>query len=290
MSHKRKILVQLDPDPQPSVFDSVVAVDAGVEQLFRHSHVTPENVRALVHGAIFTRGMDDLKSTALFLGGSDVALAERIREAVLAAFFGPMRVSLLFDPNGANTTASAAVLAAGKHVAWPETTVTVLAATGPVGQRVVRVLARAGAQVRVASRTRERAQQVCDAVAARVPQARLQAMPTSTSKETAQAMMGAEVVFAAGAAGVTLLSEEVRSACSSLRVAVDLNAVPPAGIEGVEVMDRGQARHGLVCYGAIGVGGTKMKIHKEAIRRLFDSNTQVLDAEEIYAIGQDLQS
>jgi hypothetical protein len=67
-----------------------------------------------------------------------------------------------------------------------------------------------------------------------------------------------------------------------------LSAVPPAGLGGIEVTDSGKARDGMLCYGAIGVGGTKMKIHKAAIRQLFERNDQVLDAEEIFEIGKRL--
>jgi hypothetical protein len=69
-------------------------------------------------------------------------------------------------------------------------------------------------------------------------------------------------------------------------VAIDLNAVPPLGIEGVEVSDKGVERDGVICYGAIGVGDTKMKVHKAAIVKLFESNKHVLDAEEVYEIAQ----
>src|SRR6185437_16102572 len=110
-STKPKVLIQLDTDPQPSVFDAVVAVDAGAEHLFRHGGVTPENVRDLVYGALFTRGPADLNQTALFVGGSDVAAAEAVLQAVRGAFFGPCHVSVLFDANGCNTTAAAAMLA-----------------------------------------------------------------------------------------------------------------------------------------------------------------------------------
>ena len=68
-------------------------------------------------------------------------------------------------------------------------------------------------------------------------------------------------------------------------MAIDLNAVPPTGIEGVEVGDKAVEREGSICYGAIGVGDTKMKIHKAAIARLFEANNQVLDAEEIFALA-----
>ena len=144
---KAKILVQLDSDPQASVFDAVVAVDAGVDQLLRHGGVQASQVRDLVYGAMFTRGGDDLRSTAIFVGGSDVAAGEALLAAGAARrFFGPMRVSVMLDSNGANTTAAAAVLAAAKHCPLAGAEAVVLAATGPVGSRVVRLLALRGAQ------------------------------------------------------------------------------------------------------------------------------------------------
>ena len=80
----------------------------------------------------------------------------------------------------------------------------------------------------------------------------------------------------------------MRDTCPTLRMAIDLNGVPPAGIEGVELIDKGQDRGGVVCYGALGVGGTKMKIHKAAIVRLFEVNNAVLDIEEVYDIALNL--
>ena len=87
-----------------------------------------------------------------------------------------------------------------------------------------------------------------------------------------------------------LLPEEVRAAADSVKVVIDLNAVPPLGVEGLEVTAKKEDQHGAVCYGAIGVGGTKMKIHLAAIRKLFTANDLVLDAEEIFAIGQELEA
>jgi hypothetical protein len=281
-----KILVQFDTDAHASVFDAVVAIDAGVDQLLQYSGVTPETVRDLVHGAMFTRGPQDLHQTALFIGGSNVAAGEALLRKVTECFFGPMRVSVLLDANGANTTAAAAVLAAGRHAVLSEATVLVLAATGPVGQRAVRLLAREGATVRVASRRRDRAEAACHAVAQAVPAARLSAWETTSPETTAAAAAGVQVVIAAGTAGVELLPADVRRRCPNLRVAIDLNAVPPAGIAGIQATDKAAERDGVIGYGALGVGGTKMKIHKAAIARLFERNDQVLDAEQVYALGQ----
>ncbi|MBX9626739.1 MAG: bifunctional NADP-dependent methylenetetrahydromethanopterin dehydrogenase/methylenetetrahydrofolate dehydrogenase, partial [Gemmataceae bacterium] len=118
MSDKPTILLQLDTDPLPSVFDRVVAVDAGAQHVFAYGGVTPQNVAPLVHGCIFTRGPKDLHRTAIFVGGSDVAAAEAVLAEVkkhLIPQYG-MSVSVLLDPNGANTTAAAAVRAAGRHL------------------------------------------------------------------------------------------------------------------------------------------------------------------------------
>jgi hypothetical protein len=283
---KRKILIQLDCDPHASVFDRVVAIDAGADELFSYGGVKPEQVAGLVHGAIFTRHPRDLKRTALFIGGSDVAAGERLMaEAVKAMIpaFG-LRVSVLLDANGANTTAAAAVRAAGRHLGLKETRALVLGGTGPVGQRVALLLAQEGAHVRVGSRQLARSTATVEAIKARVPQARVEPVaadgPDHVSDRT--------LIVNAAAAGFVLLPKSALPACKALKVAMDLNAVPPLGIEGIQVTDKGVEREGVVYYGAIGVGDTKMKLHRAAVARLFESNDQVMDAEEVYALGEGL--
>jgi len=285
---KSKILLQLDSDTQASVFDAVVAIDAGVDHLLSHGSVEVSQVRDLVFGAMFTRGGDDLRSTAIFIGGSDVSRGEALLAQVQRTFFGPVRVSVMLDSNGANTTAAAAVLAAAKHTPMANADAVVLAATGPVGSRVVRLLAMEGASVRVASRNRARAEAVCQAVAAKISGARLTPVETASPAQTEAALKDAQIVIAAGAPGIELLSAKTRVECRPLQVAIDLSAVPPAGLAGVEATDKAKMRENVACYGAIGVGGMKMKIHKAAIQQLFTANDQVLDAEEIYRIAQSL--
>src|SRR5690242_7775948 len=166
MSDKPTILVQLDTDPLPSVFDRVVAVDAGAQHVFSYGGVTPQNVMGLVHGCIFTRGPKDLHRTAIFVGGSDVAAGEAVLAEVrkhLIPQYG-LSVSAMLDSNGANTTAAAAVRAAGRHLDLSSAQSLVLGATGPVGQRVVRLLAKSGGHVRVGSRQKDKAEAVCRVV------------------------------------------------------------------------------------------------------------------------------
>jgi hypothetical protein len=284
-----KILLCLDTDPQPSVFDGIVALDAGVDHLLRHGGVTPNQVRELVHGAMFTRSGEALRHTAVFIGGSDVQAGEHLLAAVQRSFFGKVRVSVMLDSNGANTTAAAAVIIAGRHVSLgPETTAAVLGATGPVGQRVVRMLAKEGAEVRVASRKMPRAEGVCHRVSQAVAGARV--TPHVLEEGGVEPIVtGAQLVISTGAAGVEMLSEKVRKSDASLSVAIDLNAVPPAGIGGVAPQDKAVERDGQVCYGALAVGGVKLRLHKAALGRMFETNDLVLDADAVYALGKHLE-
>jgi hypothetical protein len=290
MSDKRTILIHLDTDEQPSAFDRVVAVDAGVDELFSYGGVRPEAVQGLVHGAIFTRGPKDLHRTAVFIGGSDVAAGEALLQEVNRHFlpkFG-LQVSVMLDSNGANTTAAAAVRCAARHLDLAAATALVLG-TGSVGQRVGRLLARQGAAVRFGTRRPERAEALCGDIRAAVPGAKLEVAKTATTDGLRHALTGCSVLVSAGPPQVTLASQEVWQGVAGLRVVVDLNAVPPTGVEGVAVHEQGQADdQGRHRYGAIGVGGLKMKVHKAALAKLFTAHNLTLDSVAVYAIAAGL--
>jgi len=288
----KRVLIQLDCDPQPSTFDAIVAVDAGADVLLRHGGVTPEAAVPLVHGGMFTRGGGDLASTAIFIGGSDVAAAEAVARRVAKTFFGPVRMGVLVDPSGANTTAAAAVVAALRHLSsggQPARAV-VLGGTGPVGQRVGRLLARKGMQVTLGSRSLDRAEATARTLAEQVPGPQIRGIASSggvtAGSPLAEVLATADLVVAAGAAGAVLLDAAGREAAASARVLIDLNAVPPAGIHGIVAGDKARADGRQLLYGALGVGGTKMKIHRAAIERIFAQPDAFLDAEELLAIGE----
>jgi threonine dehydrogenase-like Zn-dependent dehydrogenase len=286
----RKLLLQLDSSLHPSAFDRIVALDGGADEVLSYGAVTEDAVRDLVHGAIFTRGPKDLHNTAIFIGGTDMASGERLLAAARAAFFGPMRVSIMLDSNGSNTTAVAAVAklqqvagaVAGRRAV-------VVAGTGPVGMRAAGLLAQAGADVVVTSRRTEGGVAVADAIRQRFgATVRPVAMPGSA--QAASVLEGAELLLSAGGAGIRLVPRDAWAERSGLRAAVDVNAVPPLGVEGIEVTDNSTDRNGVTVFGALGVGHLKMKLHKACIARLFERNDFVLDAEAIADIARGLVS
>jgi saccharopine dehydrogenase-like NADP-dependent oxidoreductase len=168
----------------------------------------------------------------------------------------------------------------------------VLGATGPVGQRVARLLASRGASVHVASRSLPRAEEAAAQVRAVVPDARCEPVEWSGGVQAAAAVARlverADLVVAAGRAGVTMLDGPGRALATSAKVFIDLNAVPPAGIDGILPTDKARRDGSAVVYGALAVGGLKMRIHRAAIARIFERADVFLDAEELLALGESL--
>jgi methylenetetrahydrofolate/methylenetetrahydromethanopterin dehydrogenase (NADP+) len=281
----KKLLYQFDTDTLPSVFDNVVGYDGGADHISSYGGVNAENVGGLVEGAIFTRSPKDKKNTALFLGGSNMAQGEAVLRAIRSKFFAKFRVSIMFDCNGSNTTAAAAVawLAHGRALGGKRAVV--LAGSGPVGQRAAVLLAREGAHVAITGRKLSGIQSARDAIKARFG-IDVEAIEAPTNTDRAAAIKGAHIVLATGASGVTLLDAQQWQDSPSLELIADANASPPAGIEGIGLSDRAASSHGKILFGALGCGALKLALHRACIARLFGQNDLVLDAEEIYGIAK----
>ena len=281
----KSILVQFDTDTQPSVFDRIVAIDAGVDQLFSYGGITPGNVTGLVHGVMFTRGPADLKNSAIFIGGSNVSDGETLLKIVEKTFFGPMRVSVMMDSNGCNTTAAAAIASARKHLPLASLSAIVLGATGPVGLRAAELLALEKAHVTLVSRTIDRAEAACSSIRRKVDGACVSAATASSTLEFETVSRGHQIIIAAGAAGACFLEAGTLSRLDGLRLAIDLNAVPPVGIADIGVTDKAVIKSGVVCFGALGVGGLKMKIHKQAVASLYEAADRILETRALYDLA-----
>jgi methylenetetrahydrofolate/methylenetetrahydromethanopterin dehydrogenase (NADP+) len=281
----KRLLLLLDSDPIPSVYDIFVGYDGGADHVVSYGGITPGNVGALIDGAIFTRGPDEKKHTAIFIGGANMAAGEELLTAVTKHFFGNFRVSVMLDSNGSNTTAAAAVAQIGKTMPLAGKKAVVLAGTGPVGLRAAALFAKEGAQVSLTSRDQKRAAAACRLIKARFG---MSPTPLEAIDNDARgaAIQGADIVFAAGAIGVELLEERHWRDEWTIELIADCNAQPPLGIGGIEATDKGKARQQKLAFGALGIGGLKLKLHRACIGQLFQSSAQVLDAEEIYALAK----
>lgn len=284
----KRILLQLDSDRFASVFDTIAAYDGGADLVLQYSGVEPGDVRDLVYGAEFTRGVDDLRNTAVFIGGTDVARGEALLQEVRDAAIGKLRVSVMLDSNGCNTTAVAVVMRILSCDTVKGARAVILAGTGSVGRRVAGLLAGEGAQVTLTSRGLERAAEAAEAVEKRFGVS-LGFAATPDEGAVADVLQGASIVVCAGATGVALVSQALWKNHPTLRVLADVNAVPPLGIMGsVSTWDGAEVDNKRV-FGALGIGDHKMRAHRHCIARLFEQNDLVLDAEEILAVAKELE-
>jgi hypothetical protein len=281
----KKLLLQLDSDKHPSSFDRIVPYDAGVDDVLSYGNVTLDDVEGLVQGAFFTRG--DLKNTAIWIGGSNVPTGEELLAKVLKTFFGPFKVSVMLDSNGCNTTAATGVAKMVKALAVSGQKVVVGAATGPVGMRAAGMLAGEGANVVLTSRKLDRAQSVAETVSQRF-NVKVEGAALADDDSARQVLAGAVALFTTGAAGAQVVSKAVWTSIPNLKLIADINAVPPLGIEGIDMNDNGEEREGRISFGALGIGGRKMKVHRTCIARLFESNDVLMDAEQVYQVAKEL--
>jgi methylenetetrahydrofolate/methylenetetrahydromethanopterin dehydrogenase (NADP+) len=287
----KKVLLQLDTDVHPSAFDAIVAYDAGVEVLLSHGGVKPEEARELAQDAFFTRGVDDLKTMAVWVGGTRVATGEEVFAEVQRAFFGPFRVSVMLDSNGCNTTAATTIarIAKIRDLAGDRAVVLGL---GSVGLRSAVLLQGEGCDVTVVALP-------SDLFGDDRPYRRPSGLPVAerlgldvrepADRAELESMLdGATIALSAGPAGVPVLRRDVWTQHPTIELLADYNAAEPLGIEGTEATDDLADRDGKRVLGALAIGGPKMKVHKACVRRLFESNDQVLDTDAVYAIAKDL--
>lgn len=280
----KKILIYLDTDPIASAFDAIVAYDAGVDNVISYADITADKCSSIVEGAIYTRPPKHKHNTAIMIGGSDLDKGEALRKAVRAQFFDRFRVSVMLDSCGCNTTAASGVALLAKYHTLSDKAATVLAGTGPVGQRAAVMLARAGAkEVRLSSRKLTRAEQAC-ALAEKQYRVELKPYECTDNQGTNTALSNAEIVYCAGKTGIQLLDTTQWQNHPTLEAMVDVNTQPPLGIEGIQMTDFNtlyQDRYAV--FGGLAVGALKLKLQRDCIATLFEDNNLILDAETIYS-------
>lgn len=266
-----------------SPFDVNMAIDAGWQHCIPYTSVQEDEVQALVQDAIFSRGPNGVKRTGLFIGGRDILSALDMQSAARGAMVPPFVIPTMADPSGAFTTAAGIIAVAEKHLqarfqlAIKDQQVLVFGGTGPVGMTVAILAAQAGAkQVALASRKKERAQQAAEQCLKKAGE-QAASQPAVVvgigSDETAEYTRSANIIVAAAAAGVQVVNEEQLSVAEQLMIAADVNAVPPAGIAGVEVMDDGKvlkkSPSGALGIGAMAVGNVKYQAQHRLLKSMY---------------------
>jgi len=271
---RKRLLYIVSAEPHVSPFDINMAYDCGFDAVLPYGGVRAASVRGLVQDIMFSRGPKGARASALLVASADLGEAEAAFAAARAALFDPFRIGLMIDPKGAYTTA-AAVLAkveaqrrAGGLGGLAGVSLLVLGGTGGVGRAAAAMAAADGARVTLVSRDGARAQAAAAEVKALFG-VEVAARGAAAESDRVLLASGSDVVLATGAAGVALLGETSVRSLPGPKVLVDINAVLPAGLGGVEpTADGGPIAPDLFAIGALAVGGLKFKVESALLADL----------------------
>jgi methylene-tetrahydromethanopterin dehydrogenase len=279
---KPYLLHMFTPTPNVSPFDVNMGYDAGYNAVIPYTNVTLEQISALTQDAIFSRGPKGVKRTGIFIGGREIGLAADMLDAAKKAMVPPFEVSVFADPSGAFTTAAGMVACVERQLRklhntdFKDKNVVVLGGTGPVGAAAAVLASGAGAKVRIASHTSAtRARMTSEVVNARYG-ASTAPGDASAANTKADMIKAAEIVLATAKAGVQVLNKAELATARGLLVAADINAVPPAGIEGIGMMDDGKALEAAsgkaVGIGALAVGNIKYQVQRGLLEAMLQAD------------------
>lgn len=281
---KPYILHMLTTAKNLSPFDVNMAMDAGWVSAVPYTHVEANEVQGLVQDAIFSRSNKNLARTAIFIGGRDTKQAMDMLKLAKSAMVPPFEISVFADPSGAFTTAAGMVAAVERELQTKFNTtlagknILALGGTGPVGQAAAVIAAQAGANVRIIGRQLEKAAQVADMCSNEFGQGKI-TITAGADADKADYIKTADVVFATGAAGIELLSAELVASAPQLKVAADVNAVPPSGIAGLDAFHNGTAiegsKSGAVGIGALAIGNIKYQAQNRLLKKMITTDKPV---------------
>ncbi|MEM1536944.1 MAG: methylene-tetrahydromethanopterin dehydrogenase N-terminal domain-containing protein [Candidatus Bathyarchaeia archaeon] len=292
----KTVFIFLDTDKHASPFDILTTVDVLPDAvILKYENVTVEDAEKLVYDAMFPRGPEGAKHTKIFINGRNFELTNDILEKIKKCMFPPFELSVVIDPRGAYTTASAAVaktleISMTKGLGTLEgKTVTVLAGTGPVGQTAARLYASEGAKVIVTSRDIKRSMAVAEKINEEFKEERAKGVEAKTPEEVGAAIKEAEIVLAAGAAGVQLLPLNIlKEYGKNCRIVADINAIPPLGVEGLKpTWDGKEVLPNVFGIGALAIGTLKNAVEAKMIRMAAEEPKGIFDYKVAYQIAKE---
>ncbi len=296
---EKHILHMLTPLRHASPFDVNMALDAGYDAVVPYTSVTPDEIMGLVQDAIFSRPPKVGVKTAMFFGGKNAVMALDMLDAAKKALVPPFGISFFADPAGSFTTAAAMVACVEKTLrdkkkrAMKGLKVAVFGATGVVGFSAAVIAALEGAEVTLVGYDGlKRVSQAAEEIKARFG-VETQAADGSDDAKKSKILAAAEAALCAGRAGVTILSKQQLDAAKTLLVAADVNAVPPPGVEGLDVMANGAelTPHGTLGVGPLTIGNIKYKTEFGLFQKMIAATKPVsFDFRDAFQLARELNA
>jgi methylene-tetrahydromethanopterin dehydrogenase len=293
----KNILHMLTPLSHISPFDVNMALDAGFDAVIPYTDVTLKEVTGLVQDAMFSRPPKIGVRTGIFFGGKQAIAALDMLDAAKKALVPPFGVSFFADPAGSFTTAAAMVACVEKLLrdrksrALKGTPIAVFGATGVVGLSSAVIAALEGADVTLVGydgikRVAEAAADVKTRFGVEV-----RAADGSDDNKKNGILSASEIALCAGRAGVQVISRAQLDAAAKLLIVADVNAVPPAGVEGLDMMANGAELNsrGALGLGPLAIGNIKYRTESGLFKRMIEAAKPVcFDFRDAFALAREL--
>ncbi len=294
---KQYILHMFTTAKNLSPFDVNMALDAGWTAAVPYTNVVQDEVVGLVQDAIFSRGPNGVKRTGIFIGGRDTHQAIFMLKSAKNSMVPPFEVPVFADPSGAFTTAAGMVAAVERELKKTHNTtlegknVLALGGTGPVGQAAAVISAKAGANVRIIGRKLEKAERIANMCNTEFCNNET-TITGGADADKGELIKNTDIVYATAAAGIEVLNAELIATAPQLKVAADVNAVPPSGISGLNAHHNGEpisgSISGAVGIGALAIGNVKYQAQHRLLKRMIESEKPVyLHFEDAFEVARE---
>ena len=278
-----KICYFFDTDDNASPFDINMAYDAGFDIVVPISRMTADQVPKLVQDAIFSRKPG--APTTFFIGGSNVKEGEKIAKTVKKSLVPPFECPLIIDPRGSHTTASAVVamtmnIAAKKHgLKDLKGKKVVIFGAGPVGRIAAILAAKIKCDTYLVETWDKSSKEFVQNLAKELTDeagegaTEIKGVFTPEPEQRVEIVKDADIIWSLAAAGVEILSEESMRKLSGKKIVVDINLVPPYGIEGLKPKHKNDEIYpGIFGIGALALGRLKSNSEAEILKEAANTN------------------
>ena len=284
----------ITPEKNISPFDANMAFDAGWDSVIPYTNIGMDEMQGIVQDTIFSRSPSALKRTGIFIGGRDTHMAMDMIEEAKKHMVPPFEVPVFADPSGAFTTAAGMVAITEKALKdkfsekFTDKKIVILGGTGPVGVASAVISAKAGNSVLLVGRSLEKAESIAKICNEKYGSKSVTGAVDSNKKSF---LIDADIVFNTGAAGIQLMDDELIKNAVNLKICADVNAVPPAGISGIDAMDNvvpmKNSNSGCFGIGALAIGNIKYKSQHDCLKLMYSCDKSVyLHFEQAFEFAQ----
>lgn len=293
---KKNILHMFSPQGNVSPFDVNMACDAGYDLVLPYTNVNLTDIKSLVQDAIFSRSISNAKKTGIFICGKDASLALDMMNSAKKAMVPPFEISVFPDPAGSFTTASAMVACTQKALKEKHNTslegknIIIYGGKGIVGGISSILCAQAGSNCTIVGY--DGIKNVSSKSEEYKKRFNVDITPgDGSSDELNESFLeNADIIFCAARAGTQVINLNQMKLCKKLLVIADVNAVPPAGIEGVNLNDNYSLHpSGAISIGPLVSGDIKVKTQYKMFEKMCSTDEPLyLNFKEAFEFSKEI--